>query len=112
MDRLDEVLERIREFVRERDWEQFHDPKNLAMAVASEAGELAAELRWVDNRDADAWCRDPEKLPRVTAEIADVAITLLMLADRVGVDVLAAVRDKLAANALKYPVARVRGTPG
>ena len=55
---LDEVLEDIRAFVRERDWERFHDPKNLAMAVVSEAGELAAELRWVDNADADRFCAD------------------------------------------------------
>lgn len=54
MERLEALLLELRAFVREREWEQFHDPKNLAMALASEAGELAAELRWVPNTDADA----------------------------------------------------------
>lgn len=112
MDRLDELRARIRRFVRERDWEQFHDPKNLAMAVASEAGELAAELRWVHSDAADAWCAEPEHRTRLASEIADVAITLLMLAERANIDVVEAALDKLEQNARKYPADRVRGTPG
>lgn len=106
---MNEVLEEIRAFVAARDWEQYHDPKNLAMAVVSEAGELAAELRWVANHDADAWCRDADNLTRVRDEIADVAITLTMLADRVGVNLEEAMRDKLVKNAAKYPVERWKG---
>ena len=63
MDKLDSLLDDIRAFVRERDWEQFHDPKNLAMAVASEAGELCAELRWVPSADADAWFAQAQQVP-------------------------------------------------
>lgn len=109
---LEEVREDIRAFVRERDWEQFHDPKNLAMAVASEAGELAAELRWVKSDEADAWCRDEANRARLSDEIADVLITTLMLVDRAGVDPIEAIRAKLAKNRAKYPADRVRGTTG
>ncbi len=109
MDQMAAVLEDIRAFVRERDWEQFHDPKNLAMAVVSEAGELAAELRWVPSEEADAFARREDVRPRVEAEAADVAITLLMFCDRVGIDLAAAMRAKLAVNRAKYPVEEVQG---
>ena len=106
---LEALQVELRAFVRERDWDRFHDPKNLAMAVASEAGELAAELRWVRGEEADAWCRDGEHRARVADEIADVLITTLMLADRIELDVGACIRAKLEKNRAKYPVERVRG---
>jgi len=109
MDRLDELLEDIRAFVAEREWEPFHDPKNLAMAVVSEAGELAAELRWVEGAKSDAHCRDPAHRQAVADEIADVAITLLMLADRIDLDLPEACRSKLQKNREKYPVDEWRG---
>jgi NTP pyrophosphatase (non-canonical NTP hydrolase) len=102
-DRLSAMLEDIRAFVREREWEPFHDPKNLAMAVASEAGELLAELRWVEGGEADAHCqREPER-GQVADEMADVAIGLFMLADRIGLDLPSRVHDKLSRLRLKYP---------
>lgn len=97
------VLEKIRRFVAEREWEPFHDPKNLAMAVASEAGELCAELRWVASEDADAFAQRHDVRPRLEAEAADVAITLLMFCDRVGIDLERAIDEKLVRNAEKYP---------
>jgi steroid delta-isomerase-like uncharacterized protein len=103
MDRWEELREAIRQFVHERGWEPFHDPKNLAMAVASEAGELAGELRWVASSEADAWCRDARHRTGVRDEIADVGITLLMLCDRVGLDPVEAMHHKLRRNAQKYP---------
>jgi dCTP diphosphatase len=106
---LGPVIEAIRAFVREREWERFHDPKNLAMAVASEAGELAAELRWVPSDAADAWCRDEANLARLRDEVADVLITTLMLADRAGIDPIEAITRKMEKNARKYPVERSRG---
>lgn len=109
MESLDEMLQEIRAFVAEREWEPFHDPKNLAMAVASEAGELLAELRWVKGEDADAHCRDPEQRRRVADEVADVAITLLMLVDRIELDLPTEVQRKLRKNAEKYPVEEWRG---
>lgn len=101
---LTDALARIRAFVRDRGWEPFHDPKNLAMAVASEAGELVAELRWVPSERADEVAREPATHARLTEEAADVAITLLMLCDRAGIDLAAAIPAKLDKNALRYPI--------
>lgn len=104
-----EAVAAVRAFVAAREWAPFHDPKNLAMALASEAGELLAELRWVDNSDADRVCADPAKHVRVADELADVLIVALLLADRLGVDAPDVIRRKLAKNALKYPVEGSRG---
>jgi predicted RNase H-like nuclease/NTP pyrophosphatase (non-canonical NTP hydrolase) len=106
---LERLVAELRRFAEEREWGRFHDPKNLAMAVVSEAGELAAELRWIRNEDADAAVRDPARRARVAAEIADVAILLLLLCDRAGIDLETAVRTKLAENRRKYPADRFRG---
>lgn len=108
-DRLTAVLAELRAFNRARDWERFHDPKNLAMAVASEAGELLALFRWVDGADADRLATDPEQRQAVAAEAADVGITLLLFCDRVGLDLVDAVRAKIAANHERYPPQRYRG---
>ena len=108
-DRLDQVIEELKEFVREREWEQFHDPKNLAMAVASEAGELLSEYRWISNLEADAPSRDDALRERVEAEAADVGIALVLFADRVGFDLLDAMHRKIEVNRSNYPVAQTRG---
>ena len=84
MDRLEEVVRELRGFVAEREWEQFHDPKNLVMAVASEAGELLAEYRWVSNAEADEYSKQEEHRKRIAAEAADVGIALLLFCDRTG----------------------------
>ncbi len=107
-DRLDALLEALRAFSREREWEAFHDPKNLAMAIASEAGELLSELRWIPSEEADAHCHGASRAP-IADEIGDVLITTLMLCDRIGLDPIEAARAKLAKNALKYPKERARG---
>ena len=78
-ERLDRVRQTLREFVAEREWEQFHDPKNLAMAVVSEAGELAAEYRWLRSDEVDEWSAKPENRERVAAEAADVGIASVLL---------------------------------
>jgi dCTP diphosphatase len=106
---IEPLLVELRQFVAERDWAQFHDPKNLAMLVGSEAGELLAEYRWVGNADADAHSRVPAARARIAAEIGDVGIALLLLCDRIGLDPIVAMREKLAANRRKYPVERARG---
>jgi NTP pyrophosphatase (non-canonical NTP hydrolase) len=108
-DRLDALLDELRVFVAERDWQQFHDPKNLSMAVASEAGELVALFRWVRGDEADAFAQNPQNRPRVSAEIADVAVALLLLCDRTGIDLAQAVRDKLEINRKNYPPDVSRG---
>ena len=78
IDRLEEIVVRLRDFVKLRDWAQFHDPKNLAMAVASEAGELLAELRWIASSDADAWVLADGNRNRVAMEAADVFPEMLV----------------------------------
>jgi dCTP diphosphatase len=106
---LEPLIAELRQFVAERDWQQFHDPKNLAMLIASEAGELLAEYRWVANDAADAHSADAGARARITAEIGDVGIGLLLLCDRIGVDLGRAIQDKLAANRLRYPAETTRG---
>lgn len=109
MERLERVIEELRRFVKERDWDQFHDPKNLSMAVVSEAGELAAEYRWLRSDEADDWSIAPENRSRVAAEAADVGIALLMFCDRVGIDLLDAMNAKIEVNRANYPVELTRG---
>lgn len=108
-DRLQLMLDDIRAFVREREWEPYHDPKNLAMALASEAGELLSELRWIPGEETDAHCAEGESRARVRDELADVLICALMLADRISVDIPSAVHDKLVRIRQKYPVETHRG---
>jgi NTP pyrophosphatase (non-canonical NTP hydrolase) len=110
-DRLQAVIERLRGFVAQRDWAQFHDPKNLAMAIASEAGELVSELRWVDGRAADSFVRVADAKARIEAEVADIAIALLLFCDRTGIDLVSAVDRKIEVNAAHYPVKSSRGRP-
>lgn len=106
---LDDFVNELRAFVAERDWSQFHDPKNLTMLVASETAELVAEYRWVSNDASDAHGRDPAPRARIAAEIGDVGIALLLLCDRLGLDLVTAMREKLEQNRLKYPVETSRG---
>jgi len=98
---------KLRAFVAERDWGQFHNPKNLAMALVAEAGELLEHFQWLTAEQADSL--PPETLAEVEHELADVLIFLVELADRLNVDLLAAAERKLAVNAQKYPVHKARG---
>ena len=109
MGELTDIREELRAFVAERDWAQFHDPKNLAMLLGSEVGELLAEYRWVASNDADAVSHEPAARARIAAEIGDVGIALVLLCDRIGLDLVAAMRDKLVRNRAKYPVETSRG---
>ena len=89
----------------------FNDPKNLAMALASEAGELLAEYRWISNVEADGFAKSKEVHKRVAAEAADIGIALLLFCDRVGIDLLMAIAEKLKTNQKNYPVVSSRGKP-
>jgi len=109
MDRLEEIVRELRAFVAEREWEQFHDPKNLTMAVASEAGELLAEYRWVSNAEADAYSMGDEHRERIAAEAADVGIALLLFCDRISLDLIDAIRGKITLNRRNYPLEQSRG---
>jgi NTP pyrophosphatase (non-canonical NTP hydrolase) len=103
------LVDALRQFTVEREWTGFHDPKNLSMLLASEAGELVALLRWVPGAEADEFVRDGRNRPRVEAEVADVAIALLLFCDRTGIDLPTAVRGKLEVNRRNYPVEQARG---
>lgn len=88
----------IRAFAVARNWEQFHTPKNLAMAVAGEAGELIAEFQWLTAKESELGALTREQLKSISLEVADVQIYLLRLADVLAIDVPAAVREKLKIN--------------
>jgi dCTP diphosphatase len=102
------LARRLREFAGERDWEQFHSPKNLAMALVGEAGELAAEFQWMT--EAQSKAPDAAQLARIRAESADVLNYLVRLADKLGIDLIAAANEKIEVNARRYPVEQVRGS--
>lgn len=106
-DRLDALRERLRAFVRERDWEQFHSPKNLAMAMIVEAAELVEHFQWATEKESREL--PPEKHLEVEREIADTFIYLLRLSDVLGVDLITAAQRKMDLNAQKYPADKVRG---
>lgn len=104
---IEELQQALRAFAAARDWDQFHSPKNLSMALAVEAAELVEEFQWLTE---DASLRlDAERYERVRLEAADVFIYLLRLADKLDIDLLAAAADKMVLNERKYPAARVRG---
>lgn len=106
---LERIVARLRAFTAERDWGPFHDPKNLAMLLASEAGELTALLRWVANAEADAFVRSDEHRADVESEVADVAIALFLFCDRAGLDLFRIVEAKIDRNAERYPADLSRG---
>jgi NTP pyrophosphatase (non-canonical NTP hydrolase) len=96
-------------FVREREWEQFHSPKNLAMALACEAAELMEHFLWIDNDASRKEVEDSAVRDRVADEIADVTGAILALCNALGLDLSDCVRRKMAKNVLKYPVEKCRG---
>lgn len=98
----------LRQFAAEREWEQFHSPKNLACALAVEAAELLEHFQWLTEDQSRRL--DATRLAAVRHEMADVLLYLLQLADKLNVDLEAAARDKLALNARKYPAEAVRGS--
>ncbi|MBW7893570.1 MAG: nucleotide pyrophosphohydrolase [Opitutaceae bacterium] len=96
-------------FARERDWEQFHAPKNLSMALAAEAGELMEHFLWGTPEASRTQLRDRKLRGKVEEELADVVIYALEFANMTGIDLAAAIESKMAANAKKYPVEKARG---
>jgi NTP pyrophosphatase (non-canonical NTP hydrolase) len=99
---IEELKAEIKKFAVARDWEQFHTPKNLAMAIAGEAGELAAEFQWLTAEQSTMSALSQEQLEAISLEIADVQIYLLRLADVLKVDLADVVRKKLAINELRF----------
>ncbi|MGO0694182.1 nucleotide pyrophosphohydrolase [Pseudomonas guariconensis] len=104
-----QIQQQLRKFAQERDWEQFHTPKNLASALAVEASELLEVFQWLTDAQSSAITEDERQLRKVEEEMADVALYLLRLADVLGVDLQRAIDRKLRINAEKYPVEKARG---
>jgi NTP pyrophosphatase (non-canonical NTP hydrolase) len=105
---LTELRDRLRDFANERDWEQFHSPKNLAMALIGEAAEVVEHFQWLTEQQSLAL--DDAKREQVAQELADVLLYLVRLADRLDIDLLDAAEKKIILNARKYPADRTRGS--
>ena len=104
---MQELLEQIREFARERDWEQFHSPKNLSMALIAEAAELVEHFQWLT--EEQSYTLSAEKRDEVAHEMADILIFLIRCAERLDIDLIEAARQKIAINESRYPAEKVRG---
>lgn len=107
---VENLRQALKEFADERDWHQFHSPKNLAMALTGEVGELVEIFQWMTETESMDAARKPDAAKAIGEELADVLFYLVRLADRLGIDLDAAARAKLALNAQKYPVAEARGS--
>ncbi len=105
---LEEITDKIRRFRDERDWAQFHNPKDMAMALSIEASELMEQFLWKNPDEVAARCI--EKREEIEDEVADVAIYLVELADLLGIDLFQAIERKMEKNAAKYPAEKVRGS--
>ncbi len=103
---MKELIEKVKEFRQERDWDQYHSPKNLVMALVVEASELAEHFQWLTEKQSSSLT--PDKLTQVKDEIGDVLIYLANLCDKLGIDPLEAAHSKLRKNREKYPAAKVR----
>lgn len=105
---LTSLTQRLRAFAAERDWDQYHTPKNLAMALTGEAGELAAEFQWLT--EAQSRDLEPKRRARVQEEAGDVLLYLLRLADKLDFDLVEAAHRKIDLNAQRYPADKVFGS--
>jgi NTP pyrophosphatase (non-canonical NTP hydrolase) len=104
---LERLRDALRVFAAARDWEQFHSPKNLAMALAAEAGELLESFQWLSEEQSRRLA--PGALAAASDEIADVLLYLIRLSDQLGIDPVAAADRKMLSNAVRYPVDKARG---
>lgn len=101
------IQQRLREFASERDWDQFHSPKNLAMALSVEVAEIVEHFQWLTSEQSQSLSKD--KFKAVEKELADTFLYLVRLADKLKVDLLKAANQKIAANAKAYPVHKAKG---
>ncbi len=108
METFDDLKTRLRAFAVARDWEQFHSPKNLAMALIVEAAELVEHFQWLTEEQSAALPTD--KLAEVEQELADIQIYLIRLADRLNINLEQAVNAKIVLNERRYPAEKVRGS--
>ena len=105
---LESLRDQLRTFASDRDWDQFHSPKNLAAALAVETSELLEHFQWLT--EAQSQQLPPEALNEVRDEVADVLLYLIRISDKLGIDLIAAAKAKIVLNAEKYPVEKARGS--
>ena len=108
MNEFESLTERLAKFAADRDWDQFHSPKNLSMALMVEAGELMEHFQWMTQEESRQL--PPDRLAEVEHELADILIYLMRLAAKLNVDLLAAALEKMDLNEKKYPAETVRGS--
>jgi len=105
---MKELTQKLREFAAERDWEQFHSPKNLSMALSVEVAEIVELFQWLTEKES--YQLSSNKLEKIKEEIGDVIIYLVMLSDKLGIDPIQAAKDKIEKNRKNYPANTARGT--
>lgn len=105
--RMKELIKELREFAKERDWKQFHSPKNIAMALSVEVAEIVEHFQWLTQKES--YELGPDKVSKIKEEIGDVLIYLTNLADKLGIDPLKAAKEKIEINKKKYPINKSKG---
>jgi dCTP diphosphatase len=108
MNELEEIKHLIRKFRDERDWMQFHNPKNLACSISIEAAELLELFQWKTPQESENLSKETKE--KISNEMADIAVYLIELSDNLGINILEAIKTKMVANALKYPVSKAKGS--
>lgn len=106
---FDEIKEKIKQFNLEREWDKFHNPKDLLIALVSEVGELAECYRWLNDREMATIHTDPAKKKKVEEEIADIIMYLIILSYKTDIDIFKAIDEKIEKNRKKYPVEKSKG---
>ncbi len=104
---MENLIKELREFAKERDWDQYHSPKNLAIALSVEVAEILEHFQWLTQEETKNL--DTKLLSEINEEIGDVMLYLVRLADKLGIDPVAAAKAKIRKNAQKYPVDKVKG---
>ena len=107
MGEIKQITEKIKHFRDERDWMQFHDPKNMAVSIILEASELLEHFQWKTTEEVEKYAR--QNHPEIKDEIADISLYLFELADNLGIDLISAMDQKLKKNEMKYPVEKAKG---
>ncbi len=107
MDELESLKQKIRQFIIDRDWDQFHNPKDIALSLTLEAAEVLEHFQWKKQEEVEAYLASHRE--EFGEEVADVFIYLIQLADKAGIDLLKAANDKMSKNAKKYPVGKSKG---
>lgn len=108
--KISQLKTMVGKFVRERDWEKFHSPKNLAMSISIEAAELMEIFQWLDTKEASSLLKKPGKAEHIKEELADILIYLISFCNLYKIDMSEIVADKLRKNKARFPVKNVRGT--